>query len=298
LTERERTEMTFRTLRALLTSAFLIALGCADLPYGVDPRTEPPLDELTVKIGHTPRRLLDESRVTPRRVGSRQQRLVELFEWAGCREVEEGERRGWRSSWVSCRLAGETGGAIVVSAPFGRRGSRIRRDAWMGAALLPSLYRSIRAVERHYTYVFIAYEEPPPDTGNLPAIPIPSDALSDHVNDQLVASIGIERIRFESAGVWRAGGNPPLYRDFVSVSKSLEIPAVRIRSKRKTPRARDIPSISIRISDRDLGEYLDSFRLVAAYLGYLDQTIPIRDELHASKPVAAGPRRPAPVSAD
>jgi len=260
-------------------------LGCAGLPIGLGSPAEPPLDELTVRIGYTPRPLLDESRVVPRGAATRQQRLVDLFDWAGCGEIEAGKRRGW----VTCRLAGTTESTIVVSAPFGRRGSQDRRDAWMSAALLPSLYRSIQAVERHHSYVFLAYDEPPPDTSDLQPAPFPSDALSDDVYDHLVASVGVQRVRFKRAGVWRAGADPYLYRDFVSVSKSLEIPTSRIRSKGKAPHTSNTPTILIGIIDQWIGEYLDSFRLVAAYLGYLDQTIPIRGEMHASKLDAMSP---------
>jgi hypothetical protein len=242
-----------------------------------------------VRIGYTPRPLLDESRVVPRGGEARRQRLVDLFAWAGCEEIEAEERVGWRPGWVTCRLAGASESTIVVSAPFGRRGARDRRDAWMGAALLPSLYRSIRAVERHHTYVFLAYDEPPPDASDLQPASFPSHALSDSVFDHLVASVGVQRVRFKRAGVWRAGADPYLYRDFVSVSKSLEIPTSRIRSQGSAPQTSNTPTISIGIIDHWIGEYLDSFRLVAAYLGYLDQTIPIRGEMHASKSDAMSP---------
>jgi len=144
--------------------------------------------------------------------------------------------------------------------------------------MLPSLYHSLRAVDRHHSYLFLAYDESRTDVESLQSVPFPVEIMSRDDRDRIVAVIGVRSIKFSHPGAWRVGADPHLYRDFVSVSKSIEIPAARIRVKNPTHRSNNIPKILIGIVDRWIGDYLDSFRLMAAYIAYLDHTIDIRSK--------------------
>jgi hypothetical protein len=193
-----------------------------------------------------------------------------------------------------CRLPGESEQTIVVSAGFLEPASRWQPDAWSGAVLLPNLYRSLSAVDRHHTYVFVAFDDMQSNRRVAQLLGSAGGVLREEIRQHAVASVVVRGLNLKRVGVWKKAADAALYRDFATVSKSMEIPITHLWLTRH-PHPHELPSIFIGLVDRWIGEYLDSFRLVAAYLGYLDQTLALRRE-----PLSADPSSPrsvvAPVS--
>ena len=87
-------------------------------------------------------------------------------------------------------------------------------------------------------------------------------------------------------GVWSSQADPDLLLDLRSVSKALDLPTRHVQLK-KYPAVDlasigtdTVPSAFLFVADPDIGglagEYLDSFRFLAVYLGYVDQTMEAR----------------------
>jgi len=114
-----------------------------------------------VRISRVPvedvQRNLERAESTNRR---RREVLRDLFESAGCTgdRLVDKSIGGWRLPNLSCTLLGTTNQLIVVGAHFDkvRQGDGII-DNWTGAALLPSLFRSLATAERHHSFEFVGF---------------------------------------------------------------------------------------------------------------------------------------------
>jgi hypothetical protein len=272
------------TFGSLLAAA--ISVGCSTA--GLEGAAT---GHITVLIGVPPRQLLDESRESPGNPESRGRHLAALFQRAGCSDLEVTPGYGREPQTLMCRLPGESEQTIVVSAGFLEPASRRQPDAWSGAVLLPNLYRSLSAVDRRHTYVFVAFDDVRSNRRVAQLSGSASGVLREEIRQHAVASVVVRGLNLNRAGVWKKAADTALYRDFISVSKSMEIPITLVQLAMH-PLPTEVPSIFIGIVDRWIGEYLDSFRLVAAYLGYLDQTLALRRE-----PPSAGPASPRSVAA-
>ncbi len=269
------------------------------------PPVIPVYGDYKIQIGSPPALLLAQLEPVPRGNAARQSRLLEIFAEAGCEQLEE--RAGGESELphVVCILPGSGEGRILVSANFDAPIRRSSHDNWTGAAMLPSLYRSLRVAERRHTYEFVGFADERPGQGS------PADSfrvlerLPDEERGRIDALVGLQGLRIDLPAVWEVRADPNLRLDLYSVSRSLDLPmrhvdfVVRPGSGRRlqdSTRLRgpdtQVPSILIAVADHHVGEYLDSFRLVAAYLSYLDQTIDLRrrmrERIEPEEPPASG----------
>jgi hypothetical protein len=270
----------------------------------------PVLGDYQIRIGSPPALLLDQVAPIPHGNAARHGRLVELFAEAGCKRLEKRWRRDSGLPHVVCVLPGRSDETILVSANFDQPPRSGFGDNWSGAAMLPSLYRSIGVDERQHTYEFVGFAD---ESHSRPGSPAASARMVGRLPDEeraaIAALVGIQGLHIDVPAVWKTQADPNLDLDLLSVSRSLHLPVRRInfvvrrggatrphegertREPLRAP-AVDVPSILIGVADAQIGEYLDSFRLVAAYLSYLDQTLEIRkrmrDEPHAAESPASG----------
>jgi hypothetical protein len=90
----------------------------------------------------------------------RREVLRDLFESSGCTgdRLVDKSIGGSRLPNLSCTLPGRTKALIVVGAHFDkvRHGDGVI-DNWTGAALLPSLFRSLAKAERHHSFEFVGF---------------------------------------------------------------------------------------------------------------------------------------------
>lgn len=276
----------------MIRKAVAIFLGGALVACGTGGAVIPLLRDLKVKIGSPPVLLLHQVEPVPDGNAARQFRLIDLFAQAGCTNVERRWRRASDLPHVACILKGRTDRKILVSANFDEPIGRGYRDNWTGAAMLPSLYRSLRVEPREHTYEFVGFADEGVGSVGSPAasarmvVRLPADERS-----AIVALVSLQGLGLDLPAVWDKQADPNLNTDLYSVSRSLELPVRRVDFLHhhkdvftldqpiRLPRTLDIPSILIGVADTQAGEYLDSFRLVAVYLSYLDQTLALRKRL-------------------
>ena len=149
--------------------------------------------------------------------------------------------------------------------------------------MLPGLYSSLSVEDRIHSFVFIASDEIRSLRGRTResaglGMPDPEDS-----ND-IAAVVNIRAMGSRVFGVVSDRADVDLYQDLVRVGRSLEIPVDLIRAPNRDKYPMEdstvltradgsmIPAISLVISDFGMGDYLDSFRTLAVYLAYVDQT--------------------------
>lgn len=282
------------------SKAAAILLSLAAVACGMRPSSIPILGDYPVKIGSPPVLLLGQVRPVPRGKAERHNRLLELFEEAGCDQLENRWRRSSELPHVVCTFPGDSDSRILVTANFQPLGGR-SPDNWAGAAMLPSLYRSVRVAPRRHTYEFVGFANEGRGRPESPAASaLMVRALPEEERAGIVAMVSLRGLRLDFPAVWKTQADPNLHLDLYSVSRSIDVPVrhvdfnARRREKWRVPqpiRAPNlgIPSILIGVADLGVGEYLDSYRLVAAYLSYLDQTLVLRKQLQEDMESAERP---------
>src|SRR5262249_5151783 len=95
-----------------------------------------------------------------RKLADRKDTLESLFRNAGCDgdRLSETPVPGSKQPNVVCALPGNSAATIVVSGHYDYADRGIGAvDDWSGAALLPSLYQSLRDKPRRHRFVFVAF---------------------------------------------------------------------------------------------------------------------------------------------
>ena len=228
--------------------------------------------------------------------GKRQKRLTTLFEEAGCQEEDLIEQKVKESRLpnVICTLSGRTDSVIVVGAHYdATRRSSGAVDNWSGAALLASLYQSLRDDPRNHTFRFIGFTD---EEKGL----IGSTAYVENLTSQEMqatrAMVNLDTLGLTSTKVWVSRADTRLVDLLDHVGKALgaQVEGVNVEKVGSTDsepfRERQIPSITIhsltqetlhiphtpkdkpKALNRD--HYYESFRLICAYLAILDQALP------------------------
>jgi len=203
---------------------------------------------------------------------------------------------GWKVPNMICTLAGTSRRTFVVTAHYDKtKKGEGAIDNWSGAALLPSLYESLAGKSHTFTYTFILFmgEESglvgsryyvgqltQPQRRNIAAeVNIDSVGLPGNINiwgsranndlgtaAALVASMLKVRLsRIDGESLVRGGSPDSDSHPFADA----KIPVIDFHSL--TPgtmpllhSAKDVPSAV------DPATYYDTYRLLAAYLAYLD----------------------------
>jgi hypothetical protein len=222
----------------------------------------------------------------------REEVLRKLFEEAGCEQLSEQALKGLSTPNVVCRLPGEGKLAIVVGAHYDKvaDGDGVI-DNWGGASLLPSLFESLKESPRRLTFLFVGFSDEEDflrgsrayvkalnreEKGSITAM-VDIDCLGlgptkievNLSNKQLVdaawimaralklqiAGVNMGRVGMSDAASFRDIKVPTL--DFHSVTQET-LPI--LNGRRDTAAA-------LRMED-----YIDTYRLIGAYLAYLDET--------------------------
>lgn len=189
---------------------------------------------------------------------------------------------------VICRLPGETGRTIIVGAHYENAASAPHLfDNWRAAALLPSLFASLRPRLRHHTIVFVAFA----GHGNQPAgaefyVARLGQAELGHVD----AMVNLDALGFSPTKVWTSHSDKDLVHALVVTMYMLRLPASQIdieaagATESQPFAARNIPQITIHSMTQAhlVGEipwqfrpdnFYDTYRLLCGYLAFLDQSL-------------------------
>lgn len=243
----------------------------------------------------------ERGKQVPIQRNDRVERLVELFEEAGCTD------RALRLEPVSaaptpnviCTLPGESPRRIIVGAHHVlAEGGKGIFDAWTSTALLPALYKALSAQPRHFTYEFIGFT----------SVPLRGDASYAYLQtrperqERTAAMIWLDYLGLGPTSAWGSRSDPNLFVDFVSTADAVELDLVArdfaggalIHDHSRAFRWYGIPTLYVHsltistervIGDKkfdmnpetmDVDGYYDSYRLLTAYLGYLDKTLDAR----------------------
>ncbi len=220
-------------------------------------------------------------------------KLKELFERAGCRgeQLTEQPVPELELPNLVCRLPGEAGGIIVVGAHYGAHPAGDGAvDNWSGAALLPSLYQSLRGRSRRHTFLFVGFAGGEPKHRGSKTF-----ARSLRKRD-IRAMINLESIGMVRPLAWDYSNERRLARYLNRVSRTSMLP-VDVMPPEKLGKTdaqafarRGIPALTIhsvspsnymiRRDERDIveaireNEYYETYALAAAYLAYLDANLP------------------------
>jgi hypothetical protein len=230
--------------------------------------------------------------------GNNQQReatLKQLFAEAGCDDQHLSEQpvRGSKLPNVVCLLPGNSDKVIIVGAHFDHvsEGDGVV-DNWSGASLLPSLYQAVKIESRRHTYIFIGFtDEEKGEVGshfyvqqmtkeqvsatdamvNMDTLGLaPTEVWASHSDKQLTGALVYIaqqlNVPVSGANVDRIGST-----DSVQFSER-KIPSITIHSlTQETWNARILHSSKDKLSAIHLDDYYQTYKLVAAYLAFLDQ---------------------------
>jgi len=226
---------------------------------------------------------------------AREVTLKKLFAEAGCdsQHLSEQPVKGSKTPNVICSLAGSSDKVIIVGAHFDKapEGDGVV-DNWSGASLLPSLYEAIKAEPRKHTYIFIGFtDEEPGEIGshfyvhqmtkaqvaatdamvNMDTLGLAStEVWTSHSDERLTAALAYiaSRLKIQVSGmnVEEVGST-----DSEQFSER-HIARITIHSlTQETWNAHILHSPKDKISAIKLDDYYETYRLLGAYLSYLDQ---------------------------
>lgn len=221
--------------------------------------------------------------------------LKQLFIDAGCNDQHLSEQpvKGSKLPNVICLLPGSSGRVIIVGAHFDRvpEGDGVV-DNWSGASLLPSLYEAVKKEPRKHTYVFIGFtDEEQGEVGSrFYARQMTKEQIA--ITD---AMVNMDTLGLGPTEVWVSHSDKQLTGALVYVGKQLNsaVTGVNVEQIGSTDSEqfaeRRIPSITVhsltqetwnaRIlhTSKDVitairpDDYYDTYRLLAAYIAFLDQ---------------------------
>jgi hypothetical protein len=222
----------------------------------------------------------------------REHTLKAMFAEAGCKadEVTEWPVKHASAPNLVCTLPGKSHREIIVGAHFDyvNRGKGVV-DNWSGASMLPSLLQSILAEPREHTYVFIGFTD---EEKGLVGSHDYVQHLSPDQRAKISAMINFDTLGLAPTEVWESHADRGLVSALVMIARALNSPISGVNvdnvgeSDSESFRDQKIPSMTIHSvtqatwpvlhSSRDTIEqinrkdYLETYRLMAAYLAYLD----------------------------
>jgi Zn-dependent M28 family amino/carboxypeptidase len=225
----------------------------------------------------------------------REMTLKQMFAEAGCddQHISEQPVKGSKLPNVICLLTGSSDKVILVGAHFDRvsEGDGVV-DNWSGASLLPSLYEAVKIEPRKHTYIFIGFtDEEQGEVG--------SRFYARQMTKEQVAAtdamVNMDTLGLAPTEVWASHSDKRLTGALAYIAKQLNVPVTGVNveqvgstdaeqfSKRNIPRitihsltqetwnAHIIHTSKDKHSAIRLDDYYQTYRLLAAYVAFLDQ---------------------------
>ena len=225
----------------------------------------------------------------------REATLKQMFAEAGCDDQHLSEQpvKGSKLPNIICMLPGRSDKVIIVGAHFDRvtEGDGVV-DNWSGASLLPSLYEAVKIEPRKHTYIFIGFtdEEQGEIGSRFYARQMTKEQIA--VTD---AMVNMDTLGLAPTEVWASHSDKRLTDALAYVAKQLNLPVTGVNvdkigstdaeqfAERKIPRitihsltqetfnARILHTSKDKIAAMRLDDYYQTYRLLAAYVAFLDQ---------------------------
>ena len=223
----------------------------------------------------------------------REAELKKLFGEAGCKPEHLAEQavKNKQPPNIICTLPGATDDVILVGAHFDHvdAGDGVV-DNWSSASLLPSLLSSVSQEPRQHTFVFVGFMG---EEQHLVGSDYYSEHLSQEQRQHIKAMVNMDTLGLGPTKVWVTHSDDMLVRYLNGVAKLLQLPLsglnvdkvgttdsesfARYRVPRITIHTLTQDTLKILHSPQDkldkirMGDYYDSYRLIAAYLVTLDK---------------------------
>ena len=225
----------------------------------------------------------------------REATLKQMFADAGCdgQHISEQPVKGSKLPNVICVLPGSSDKLVIVGAHFDRvsQGDGVV-DNWSGASLLPSLYEAVKIKPRKHTYIFIGFTDE--EKGLIGS----HYYVQQMTNAQVAATdamVNMDTLGLAPSEVWATHSEQWMIDSLAYIANQLNLPITGINvdqigssdaesfTERKIPRitihsltqetwnARILHTSKDKLSAMRLDDYYQTYRLLAAYVSYLDQ---------------------------
>jgi Peptidase family M28 len=225
----------------------------------------------------------------------REANLKALFTDAGCDagHLEEQAIQHQALPNVICTLPGSGDSVILVGAHYdhGEKGDGVI-DNWSGAALLPTLLQSLAGEQRKHTFVFVGFGE---KDQHLAGSDFYAKQLSKDQISKIQAMIELNSLGLGATNIWLAQADKNLANILNAVAKSMNLTLGLVNADAmgdtdaSSFRKHHIATLMVHSvtkdtfpildSERDrldalkIDDYYTNYRLLAAYLAYLDTKI-------------------------
>jgi hypothetical protein len=226
----------------------------------------------------------------------REKRIRNWFAVAGCdhEHLSEQALSPDLPPNVICVLPGNTQEVIVVGAHTDHvdSGDGVV-DNWTGAVLLPALLYSLSAQPRHHTFVFVAFSG---EEKGLVGSRYYADHLSPDQRAQIEAMVNFDSLGLGPTKVWASHADKTLLAALIRTASAVKLPisTVNVEDFEATADSEsfahyNIPRITLHSVTQEtwsilhspsdnldairVSYYYDSYKLVARYLVYLDDTL-------------------------
>jgi putative aminopeptidase FrvX len=232
----------------------------------------------------------------------REEALKGIFEAAGCSAdmLTEQPVKGLRQPNLICVLPGtDTDSEIVVGAHYDHvSDGKGVVDNWSGASLLPSLYQALATEKRRHTFVFVGFAG---EEKGLVGSSFYVRSLSGEDVEKIKAMVNMDTLGLGPAVVWASRSDKTLVAELNGVAHALHMTLNTVNVE-KVGMSDEEPFIQQKIpvviihsltqetlgvlhSPRDRYEairrddYYASYRLISAYLAYIDKKVGNTDVL-------------------
>jgi Iap family predicted aminopeptidase len=225
---------------------------------------------------------------------TRERELRKIFEEAGCGadRVSEQSVIPEDPPNVACRLPGTTDSTIVVGAHSDLRGGGEGvLDDWSGAALLASLFQTLRASVRQHTFVFVGFTG---EEHHMEGSRFYVKELNAEQAGKIRAMVNLDCIGAGSTAVWVRHADPNLLTILYEVAREgrtvvRNVDLVRMWDDAVQFRRHGIPTLSIHsltgetvhalhsrrdnLSVMNFDQYEASYHMIVSYLFRLDSAL-------------------------
>lgn len=223
----------------------------------------------------------------------RESKLKAMFAEAGCANLNEQAVKGSKLPNLICVLPGSGERTVIVGAHYDHvnEGQGVV-DNWSGASLLPSLYEALKPKPRKHTYIFIGFtDEEKGEVG--------SHFYAHQMTKEQIAAtdamVNMDTLGLAPTQVDGSHSDKELTTALLGLARSMSLPAKVFNIPEEVGstdsdkfRERKVASISIhsftqeafdqhilhsskdQLSAVRLDDYYDTYKLVGAYLAYLD----------------------------
>jgi hypothetical protein len=225
----------------------------------------------------------------------RERTLRDLFSEAGCTDAKLTEQivRHTKVPNLICVLDGKLDSLIIVGGHFdlAESGGGVV-DNWSGSSLLPSLYQSLKSVPRRHNFVFVGFTD---EEKGLVGSRYYVEQLKKEERRLISAMVNMDSLGTGTTKLELTRGDRKLAEALAAVAGTFKLPLSVVnvhlvgRSDSDSFQDKKVPSINIHSLTNEtfpilhtvrdqmaairMPEYYDSYRLITAYLAYLDEVL-------------------------